>query len=110
MKKIVFLVIAVFATMATSTVKAQQVTDKEKQEEIRGSKYYQIELGDLPQNVKDAISTSYPNCRIDEVYVSNIAYAKYKVVLLTQDRKKQMVYFDDKGVVLNEHKTFWCLS
>ena len=38
MKKIVFLVIAVFATMATSTVKAQQVTDKEKQEEIRGSK------------------------------------------------------------------------
>lgn len=106
MKKIVFLVIALCATMTTSTVKAQQTPDKEKQEEVRGSKYYETELADLPQNVQEAIVSAYPNSRIDEVYVSSIAYAKYKVVLLTQSREKRMVYFDDKGVVLNEHKTF----
>lgn len=105
MKKIVFMVIVALSTLATSTLNAQ-TTDEKNGKEVKSGRYNEVELSDLTQNIAEAIYSTYPNCRIDDVFVSPIAYAKYKVVLLTQDRKQLMVYMDDKGVVLNEHKTF----
>lgn len=100
------MVIVALSTWTTSALQAQLVADKGEQAEVQTSKYYEIKPSDLTQNILEAINNTYTNCRIDAVFVSNVAYAKYKVVLLTQDRRKLMVYLDDKGVVLNEHKTF----
>lgn len=81
-------------------VKPSQQTEKS------AVKYDAIDPSQLPGQITEAIYNAYNNCRIDEVYVSNTAFAKYKVKLLTQERKALMVYMDDRGVVVNAYKTY----
>lgn len=67
------------SSLAAPALQAEQMVNIDDQKKTEASKYYEIELSDLTQNIIEAINNTYNNCRIDAVYVSNVAYAKYKV-------------------------------
>lgn len=109
MKKIVGL-FTLAACVVFSLPAGAKVQDRERNKTVKIEKqrnFYPVDEKEAPPVLVEALNRRYNGCVLQRVYVSNnTTFVKYKVVLLTPDRKVVKVYLDDRGNVIKEHPYF----
>ena len=107
MRKIVLgVLIALSGILVAPSVRAQILITDNAKEKVE-DEFYVIDVNDIPQILRDAISTSFEGYMVKSVEVSNNStYVKYKVVMVSRNGKLSKVYFDDRGNVIKEHAYF----
>ncbi len=99
MKKIVLSVMTVGAVFFGSQNMMAQETETETEVTVQTSQdeYTEVEVMDLPQAVKDAVSTDFKDATTDKAWVKTEDEEKIYKLSLTVNGETQEVYVDQDG-------------
>lgn len=97
MKKIVFSIMTVGAIFFGSQNLAAQETETEITVQTSQDEYTEVEVMNLPQAVKDAVSKDYKDATTDKAWVKTKDEEKIYKLSLTVNGETQEVYIDQDG-------------
>jgi uncharacterized membrane protein YkoI len=92
---------ALIGVIALGSVTVGCQKEKRNREQLQGA----ITMNEVPQKVRDAFRTKYPNASVQEIEreVYKDGNVHYEFVFVGQDGKKKEVEFDTLGNELGEH-------
>lgn len=98
MKKL-FLVLALFLSMGTSTMFAIEALSAKVERVMNVNEFEPIEVKSLPDSVQKVLTTKYAEYQVKEAFVEvkEDGTKAYKVVLLDKEGKEAAVIFNEKG-------------
>lgn len=97
MKKIVFSIMTVGAIFFGSQNLVAQETETEVTVQTSQDEYTEVEVMNLPQAVKDAVSKDYKDATTDKAWVKTKDEEKIYKLSLTVNGEAQEVYIDQDG-------------